>query len=128
MHVNNALKVSTETMEVFEELLTKLEELLKNEAFQFQRVMKAIIMSIRGILIYENSSWDAAKRYQGVMMLLESLFDYVPLDYSLCRRDVIAKFLNTAEQFDPKVRKMVAKKYGLKRVSKSWGMWYYDKD
>lgn len=128
MHVNNALKVSNDTMEVFEELLTKLEELLKNEAFQFQRVMKAIIMSIRGILIYENSSWDTAKRYQGVMMLLESLFDYVPLDYSLCRRDVIAKFLNTAEQFDPKVRKMVAKKYGLKRVNKNWGMWYYDKD
>ncbi len=128
MHVNNALKVSNETMVVVEELLTRLEELMKNEACEFQRVMKAIIMSIRGILIYENSSWDTAKRYQGVMMLLESLFDYVPLDYSLCRRDVIAKFLNTAEQFDPKVRKMVAKKYGLKRVSKSWGMWYYDKD
>ncbi len=47
MHVNNALKVGNDTMVVVEELLTQLEELLKNEAFQFQRVMKAIIMSIR---------------------------------------------------------------------------------
>jgi hypothetical protein len=127
MNKHDALRVSKETIETTYALLNQLEELSKEEATHFYLNIRAIIKTVQGILYYENSNWKIDERYKGLTTVIEGLLQLLPLDYSVNRQAVVAKYLNAAIQFDPKVRGMVAKHYRLKKMKdRMVPTWYYD--
>ncbi len=116
MDKNHTLRVSKKTIETTTALLDQLEVMSKAEAFHFNNQVQAIIKTVRGILLYENSDWDDNDRFNGLVAVIDGLLRLLPFDYSINKQAVIVKYLNSALQFDPDVRDLVAKHYGLKRM------------